>query len=433
MNEPPVWVIEQRVAFVKHEVAFLDTLTDLGWQGLAMRLGVGHPADLDENKRVIWDPYEPIYHAIKRGGHRLELHEYNYWTGPQDGWGWYVGRHHKCPWDVRIVIGEAGVDNYVDAARWETEKHRARGWVGNITPQQYVAQFDYYFDHADDRVEVILPYLSDYQAKEWWSFDLLGAYGEMTAWWRARRAAYVETPDVPDVPVEDIPSKHRTYIPVVRTVVKSGDVVAGQDYPATPMIPDLDVILGGMAKVIGVDRRLPKAFLMAESGGVVRAPDMIVRFEPHIFRQRVERWQFDEWFRVGAPEWNGEFHTVRLADGSWSTYHGNQGLEYYALEVALKINAHAAYESLAMGAGQIMGFHYATVGYASPQSMFDAYNHPDQGRFNQVVGFFAYCMSRDKMRLAMQALDYRKMAELYNGTGQVDLYAGIIRKWMDRL
>src|SRR5690606_35365982 len=45
---------------------------------------------------------------------------------------------------------------------------------------------------------------------------------------------------------------------------------------------DVVWLVGQMAKVLGVDPKLALAFLDVESSGEARAPDVILRLEPHI-------------------------------------------------------------------------------------------------------------------------------------------------------
>lgn len=413
INEPPIWEHDFRTPFVRYEVTFLDVCRDLGLNALACRFATSHPADLDGNKRPIWAWLEPVFRAIVRGGHRLDLHEYWYLDGPltEWAWGWHPGRHWKCPWidDVKVVIGECGVDLYVDEGRWIAAGRPQRGWQGHVSPEEYANQLVAYMEACHPNVVSVHPFIADYQAKTWWSFDLKPAYGALNALWERVRHQF--TPEARG-------EKQEIHLPIVG---KEGEKVTWK--------PDVDWLIEQMSKVIGIDPRLAKAFILVESGGVVRAPDVVIRFEPHIFKQYVDTAAFNAHFVVGQPEWDGRFHRYRDPNtGTFKEFHGNQAAEYQAFLVAYGLNREGAYCSTSAGAGQIMGFNHKLVGYPTAEAMFQAYGDPEKGALNQVIGFFAYCMNRAGMREAMRAGDYRTMARLFNGAGQVDYYAALIER-----
>lgn len=168
-----------------YNVAFLDECTRLGLRAAALCLGVGWPASKSSapESPVDWQPYVDagLEQAIKRGGHLLELHEYCYKSGPQDGWRWFCGRHLQCPLDVPILLGEIGIDNYVDAERWKREGG-ARGWVGNVGAEQYADMIAYHIRNSDSRVMAALPFITDYRdANNWASFDTRDAHQALLA------------------------------------------------------------------------------------------------------------------------------------------------------------------------------------------------------------------------------------------------------------
>lgn len=179
INEPQVWSMLPQV--VTYTVAMLDECTRLGLRASALNLSVGWPANTGEGTPPDWTPYKPIEAAIKHGNHYLTLHSYWYKSGPQDGAGWWAWRHHACPWDVPIIIGEAGVDLYVDMERWANDGKPNRGWRGNISPDQYAAQIEQYARGCDRRVVAILPFLTDYRSNNWESFDTLEAHSALLA------------------------------------------------------------------------------------------------------------------------------------------------------------------------------------------------------------------------------------------------------------
>jgi hypothetical protein len=162
---------------VEYNVAFLDECTRLGLRACALNLSVGWPANSGPDTSPVWEPFVPVRDAIKRGKHYLCVHEYWYRSGPQDGASWWAWRINRNTWDVPIIIGETGVDNYVDLERWKNEGG-ARGWAG-IAPATFADQVTRYARGLDTRVVAILPFLTDYRSREWASFDTAPAHGDL--------------------------------------------------------------------------------------------------------------------------------------------------------------------------------------------------------------------------------------------------------------
>lgn len=175
INEPRVWEMLQET--VTYNVAFLDECARLGLRACALNLSVGWPANTGPDTPPDWSAYAPVEAAIRRGNHFLCVHEYWYRSGPQDGAGWWAWRINRCRWDVPILIGECGVDNYVDHQRWKQEGG-ARGWAG-IAPATYADQVTRYARGLDRRVVAILPFLTDYRSREWASFDTEPAHTDL--------------------------------------------------------------------------------------------------------------------------------------------------------------------------------------------------------------------------------------------------------------
>lgn len=177
INEPAVWEPGVIGALNAYTLAFLRECDAHGLRGSALNLSVGWPANTGPDTLPDWRPYEPVRPALITGRHFLTLHEYWYHSGPQDGGGWLAWRHRSCPWPgVSIIIGECGVDNYVDKARWDVEGG-ARGWRGHLRGDAYASQLARYAQSCDSRVVAVLPFLTDYRAREWESFDTQVAHG----------------------------------------------------------------------------------------------------------------------------------------------------------------------------------------------------------------------------------------------------------------
>jgi hypothetical protein len=166
INEPHVWSHLQQT--VQYTVAYLDRLKEHGLRGGALSLSVGWPATGPDTGNIPnWQPYQPVYEAIKRGGHILMLHEYG--AHDQHGWGYWLMRLQHCPWrDVRIVIGECGIDEAVKPGKPHD------GWrVFFDDPDLYADYLDDYHARlsADGRVHSAQIFTYDF-SHPWATFDL---------------------------------------------------------------------------------------------------------------------------------------------------------------------------------------------------------------------------------------------------------------------
>lgn len=183
-NEPNQGGTPDKIA--AYNVAFLNRCTELGIRAAALCLGVGWPDNSGADTPVNWQPYADagLVEAIGRGQHWLDLHEYFYKSGPQDGWRWLAGRHLQCPFDVPILLGEIGIDNYVYNERWQAEPEETRGnrgWKGNVSPDAYADMIMEHIRGCDTRVVAALPFITDFRSRSWESFDTSDAHGALLA------------------------------------------------------------------------------------------------------------------------------------------------------------------------------------------------------------------------------------------------------------
>lgn len=153
----------------EYNTAYLDRLSELGLRGGGGSFSVGHPStkNLDPNEKPDWSWYEDMHQAIVRGGHILVVHEYGL---PNDfGWGYWCNRIQYCPWrDVRIIVGECGIDSGV------AEDRPSKGWLHpnyRMTPEEYANWLNTYMLAIDNRIHSVMPFTYDF-AHPWDSFDL---------------------------------------------------------------------------------------------------------------------------------------------------------------------------------------------------------------------------------------------------------------------
>lgn len=187
------------------------------------------------------------------------------------------------------------------------------------------------------------------------------------------------------------------------------------------------------AQALGISTAAAAAVLKVESGGGGFANDgrMIIRFENHVF---YDRWgknnkaTFDKHFQYNADKrWQG--HKFREGDtGEFVAAHQSQSQEWQILELARGLSNDPALESISMGAAQIMGFNYATEGYASVQEMFDQMSGAIKP---QLVGMFTFIKNNPLCINGLKEGNYVKFAKGYNGAGQAEAYGANIKAAAD--
>ena len=184
------------------------------------------------------------------------------------------------------------------------------------------------------------------------------------------------------------------------------------------------------ARDLNIDVALAVAILDAESGGKAFGKDgrMIIRFENHKFRKYLGASRIDEYRAHFSDKGWDAGHVYRTSpEGEWKSVHGSgQAGEWRALDLARTIDDSAAIQSISMGAGQVMGFHYAEkFGYDTPQQMLEAFQ---SGIRPQLEGVFEFIRRTPLCLRGLANEDYEMIAAGYNGNGQKKKYGGIIRR-----
>jgi hypothetical protein len=187
-------------------------------------------------------------------------------------------------------------------------------------------------------------------------------------------------------------------------------------------------LLFEQATALGINTASAAGIMKVESGGATfsgATDKSLMRFENHVFFRRwgnANAAAFNDHFRfdqgAGAHAWEGHRYRDAPTD-PWNEFHGNQSRERHVLELAVGLAGDVAYECASFGAGQVMGFNFATVGFASAREMVEQY---DRSERSQITGIFEYIQGAH-LEGAIRAGDYRAVARGYNGAGQVDAYA----------
>lgn len=140
----------------------------------------------------------------------------------------------------------------------------------------------------------------------------------------------------------------------------------------------------------------------------------IILFEPHVFYRNLSGKQRDEAVRAG------------LAYRKWGQqpYPSGSDAQYQRLAAAIKINEEAAFRSVSIGMGQVLGENYKVAGCESARQMFEQAAVSETNQLKHMIGFIIAKGLKDDLNRH----DWRGFAGGYNGRGQVERYS----KWLER-
>lgn len=171
------------------------------------------------------------------------------------------------------------------------------------------------------------------------------------------------------------------------------------------------------ADQIGVEVAAVKAIAEVESSGQGFRNGMpIIRLEAHWFGKLTCYQHNDSHPHISCQAW-----TPAIAAR-------NQGEAWVQFNEAAALDEDAAIQSTSWGAYQLMGFHWQTLGYDSPQAMREAMG-TDEGQLDAFVRF----VKADAVLIdALRRHDWHTFAARYNGLGQVERYAGLMAAAYER-
>lgn len=158
------------------------------------------------------------------------------------------------------------------------------------------------------------------------------------------------------------------------------------------LIPLIKIV----AALFGLDWAVVAAFISVETGGKgfdQTTGKIIIQFEP-------------VWFRRKAPF---------APSGLWSVNRVDvQAKEWPAFNDAFRKDPNAAMVSTSIGLGQIMGFHFARLGYASVGAMWD---DAKRGLDRQIWQICKFIATDSRLKAAIVSKDWTTVATIYNGAG----------------
>lgn len=98
----------------------------------------------------------------------------------------------------------------------------------------------------------------------------------------------------------------------------------------------------------------------------------------------------------------------------WGTYrYGAESIQHKRLEIASQFNRDTALESCSWGLGQVMGFHWKSLGYESLQAFINDMYESEAKQLEAMIRFIKV----NGLLLALKNKDWIKFARGYNGSG----------------
>lgn len=98
----------------------------------------------------------------------------------------------------------------------------------------------------------------------------------------------------------------------------------------------------------------------------------------------------------------------------WGTYrYGAESIQHKRLEIASQFNRDTALESCSWGLGQVMGFHWKSLGYESLQAFINDMYESEAKQLEAMIRFIKV----NGLLLALKNKDWVKFARGYNGSG----------------
>lgn len=98
----------------------------------------------------------------------------------------------------------------------------------------------------------------------------------------------------------------------------------------------------------------------------------------------------------------------------WGTYkYGAESIQHKRLEIVSQFNRDTALESCSWGLGQVMGFHWKSLGYESLQAFINDMYESEAKQLEAMIRFIKV----NGLLLALKNKDWVKFARGYNGSG----------------
>ena len=160
------------------------------------------------------------------------------------------------------------------------------------------------------------------------------------------------------------------------------------------------------AKLLGIEVAALKAVMEVECKGSGFNTDgsPVILFERHKFYEGL---QAINWI-TKSKEWSKLYPD--LCNSSPGAY-GKFSEQHNKLDRASKLNRDVALESCSWGLGQVMGYHWKALGYASLQSFIDAMYKDEASQLDAMCQYIKV----NNLVSALKSKDWKAFARGYNG------------------
>jgi N-acetylmuramidase len=211
-------------------------------------------------------------------------------------------------------------------------------------------------------------------------------------------------------------------------VIDLASVRGAVDRRCATIYNEMGQFIAAEAHRLGLSPAAVAALMIVESGGKAFGDRdrPIARFENHVFDRQwgtANAAVFAQHFQYNS--WRGATHRFReLPTDPWLACHRNQTVEWQCIELAARLaGPEPALRSASFGAGQIMGFNHARVGFASATAMVEAFTASLRAQVTAILSFIGASTTLLAHAAAGQWLP---IARAYNGGGQAAAYAAKI-------
>lgn len=180
--------------------------------------------------------------------------------------------------------------------------------------------------------------------------------------------------------------------------------------------------MAALAKSIGCHPATLDAIAQVESAGFGWFDDGRIKIlpEPHKFHAALPAAKRTRAVSLGLATTS---YAKTKASGHYKKMTNEPGPRYDLLKRQIDYDEAAAYEGMSVGKFQIMGFNYATCGFASAKQMFDAFTDSEA---HQLRAFGAFLI-KNGLRTALILEDFEQVETTYNGGGLGGAYARKMR------
>jgi hypothetical protein len=175
-------------------------------------------------------------------------------------------------------------------------------------------------------------------------------------------------------------------------------------------------LLANLSELLSVDEAQLVSIIVDEAnnvGGTTGEDQMEIRFEADLFESfltKNQQAEFDASFYLN-PEDTTQHLFRAIKEDPFIEYHGNNGLEWQAFNVARQIDESAAIRALRFGTTGLLGDAFARIGYVTPQEMFQTYLENPERR---VIGKLDYIKNNAPLLEALRNQDWQTYAALYD-------------------